>query len=75
MGYSRKTKCAVCGKRARPGDPMTRGHIIPRAAGGADEGWNIRPEHESCNRERGIRWTRTEAALAAARRYAPGGTR
>lgn len=68
-GYSRKTTCAICGEKARPGDPLTRGHIVPRAAGGSDEPWNIRPEHESCNAARANSYTRDDAAEAERRRH------
>lgn len=67
-----------CGTPAEPGvpsaasagDPLTRGHIIPRAHGGPDEPWNIRPEHLSCNQERATRWTREDSAEAIRRRFA-----
>ena len=62
-----RNRCAVCGRRGDASDPITRGHIIPRAHGGSDETWNIQPEHLSCNQERGTRWTRGDSAKAVAR--------
>ena len=47
--YPVGTACSLCGGLATPTDPMTRGHIIPKALGGPDALWNIRPEHLSCN--------------------------
>ena len=70
MSYPAKTLCSICGERKRPGDPMTRGHIVPVALGGTDEAWNIRPEHRSCNGARGCQMTREDVAEAARRRVA-----
>src|SRR5258706_14639317 len=39
---------------------MTRGHIIPKSLGGPDALWNIRPEHLSCNQQRGNHYTRED---------------
>ena len=67
MGYPKGTLCEVCGKPGRRGDPLTKGHIIPKAYGGPNASWNIRPEHASCNRNRGSDYTRADVAEAMRR--------
>jgi len=45
--------CWLCGQPARPTDPLTADHVVPRANGGPDARWNYRAAHLSCNRRRG----------------------
>lgn len=47
--------CHLCGQPARPGDPLTADHIIPRAHGGPTTRDNLRAAHASCNARRGAR--------------------
>jgi 5-methylcytosine-specific restriction endonuclease McrA len=68
MGYRPKARCAICGERGRPGDPITRGHIIPRAFGGTDSTFNIQPEHKSCNEAKAATYTRATLVRAMERR-------
>lgn len=49
--------CYLCGQPARPDDPMTGDHVIPRARDGGIAG-NIRPAHRSCNLAKGKRMVR-----------------
>lgn len=46
-------KCAVCGRKSK----LTRDHIIPLAAGGADDITNIQPLCAPCNSRKGARRT------------------
>jgi 5-methylcytosine-specific restriction endonuclease McrA len=48
-----ETSCWICGEPAKPGDPLTADHIIPRIDGGADVRENMRAAHRSCNSRRG----------------------
>jgi 5-methylcytosine-specific restriction endonuclease McrA len=45
--------CAICGLPARPGDPLTADHVVPRSRGGVDSIVNYRAAHRSCNSRRG----------------------
>jgi ribosomal protein S14 len=47
------TACWICGQPARPGDPLTADHIIPRSQGGGSSLGNLAPAHRSCNSRRG----------------------
>jgi 5-methylcytosine-specific restriction endonuclease McrA len=47
------THCWICGQPARPGDPLTADHVIPRSRGGPDVPGNYRAAHRSCNSRRG----------------------
>lgn len=48
-----ETSCWICGEPAKPGDPLTGDHIVPRIDGGADVRENMRAAHRSCNSRRG----------------------
>ncbi len=45
--------CWICGQPAKPGDPLTGDHIVPRIHGGQDVRENLRAAHRSCNSRRG----------------------
>ena len=45
--------CWICGEPAKPGDPLTADHIVPRAKGGEDVRENMHAAHRSCNSRRG----------------------
>jgi hypothetical protein len=45
--------CWICGEPAKPGDPLTGDHIVPRISGGADVRENMRSAHRSSNSRRG----------------------
>jgi 5-methylcytosine-specific restriction endonuclease McrA len=45
--------CWRCGEPARPGDPLTADHVVPRVAGGSDSAANMLPAHRSCNSRAG----------------------
>jgi 5-methylcytosine-specific restriction endonuclease McrA len=48
-----ETSCWICGEPAKPGDPLTGDHIVPRINGGQDVRGNMRAAHRSCNSRRG----------------------
>ena len=48
-----ETSCWICGEPAKPGDPLTGDHIVPRIHGGQDVRGNMRAAHRSCNSRRG----------------------
>lgn len=48
-----ETRCWICGHPARPDDPLTADHVIPRAHGGPNTRDNYRAAHASCNIRRG----------------------
>jgi 5-methylcytosine-specific restriction enzyme A len=50
---SEEFTCWICGEPARPGDPLTGDHIVPRIAGGQDVRGNMHAAHRSCNSRRG----------------------
>jgi 5-methylcytosine-specific restriction endonuclease McrA len=41
--------CAICHLPPTDIDPLTAGHITPRARGGTNHRSNYQPEHGSCN--------------------------
>lgn len=47
--------CWMDGQPARPNDPLTVDHIVPRSRGGTHERSNLRAAHASCNSARGAR--------------------
>jgi 5-methylcytosine-specific restriction enzyme A len=49
--------CWLCLEPARPGDPLTADHVVPRAQGGTNTRQNMRAAHRSCNSRRGARTT------------------
>lgn len=46
--------CYLCGDTARPGDPLTGDHLVPRSKGGTVED-GILAAHRSCNARKGAR--------------------
>ncbi len=48
--------CAYCGKKPSNGDKLTRDHVIPIVAGGADDSSNIVPACKPCNEEKGAQF-------------------
>ena len=48
-----ETSCWICGEPAKPGDPLTADHLVPRIHGGPDVRENMRAAHRSCNSRRG----------------------
>ena len=48
-----ESRCCYCGGLPSVGDPLEAAHIVSVADGGADERWNYRAAHRSCNRKRG----------------------
>ncbi|WP_080043938.1 HNH endonuclease signature motif containing protein [[Actinomadura] parvosata] len=47
------TVCAICKLPPTPDDPLTAGHITPRAQGGTSDPSNYQAEHASCNYSKG----------------------
>lgn len=47
------TRCATCGCLPTPGNELTLGHIVARAAGGGLARANLRAECKKCNYSRG----------------------
>jgi 5-methylcytosine-specific restriction protein A len=39
----------TCGRQGTPENPITAGHIVPRARGGTNDPTNYQPECRSCN--------------------------
>jgi hypothetical protein len=50
------TRRWICGQPARHDDPLVTDHVLPRARGGPDAAWNLRPFHASCNERKGAKW-------------------
>lgn len=44
-----------CGRQGTPDNPITAGHITPRAHGGTNDPANYRPECRRCNSTKGAR--------------------
>ncbi|TMR11738.1 HNH endonuclease [Nonomuraea turkmeniaca] len=48
-------RCVYCGQQGTTDNPITAGHIIPRARGGTNEPTNYQPECRRCNSSKGAR--------------------
>lgn len=59
------TQCSICGVAISPKHPQghphkaVAGHIIPRAMGGTEDRWNLRPECATCSNTRAHETTLT----------------
>lgn len=53
------TQCWVCGGKPTADDPFTADHIVGLGAGGSHAMTNLQPAHESCNKSRGLRMSKS----------------
>lgn len=68
---SEEKTCWICGETARPDDPLTADHIIPRSLGGTNARSNYHAAHSSCNSRRGAKvMTVPEVVDESEERYA-----